>query len=82
MFVDDLRENCEGAEAVGMTAVLHRGADTTLPELERLLGVELVWLKLVLWDIDGTLVSTAGHGRDAFGDAFERVFGRAPRRTG
>jgi hypothetical protein len=24
-----------------MTAVLHRGADTTLPELERLLGVEL-----------------------------------------
>jgi putative hydrolase of the HAD superfamily len=42
VFVDDLRENCEGAEAVGMTAVLHRGADTTVPELERLLGVELV----------------------------------------
>jgi putative hydrolase of the HAD superfamily len=41
VFVDDLRENCEGAEAVGMTAVLHRGPDTTLPELERLLGVEL-----------------------------------------
>jgi putative hydrolase of the HAD superfamily len=41
VFVDDLRENCEGAEAVGMTAVLHRGADTTLPELEQLLGVEL-----------------------------------------
>jgi putative hydrolase of the HAD superfamily len=41
VFVDDLRENCEGAEAVGMTAVLHRGAETTLPELERLLGVEL-----------------------------------------
>jgi epoxide hydrolase-like predicted phosphatase len=40
VFVDDLRENCDGAEAVGMTAVLHRGADTTLPELERLLGVE------------------------------------------
>lgn len=40
-FVDDLRENCEGAEAVGMTAVLHRGADSTLPELERLLGVSL-----------------------------------------
>jgi epoxide hydrolase-like predicted phosphatase len=39
VFVDDLRENCEGAEAVGMTAILHRGADTTLPELERLLGV-------------------------------------------
>ena len=41
VFVDDLRENCEAAEAVGMTAVLHRGADFTLPELERLLGVEL-----------------------------------------
>ncbi len=31
---------------------------------------------LALWDIDGTLVSTAGHGRDAFADAFEHVFGR------
>jgi epoxide hydrolase-like predicted phosphatase len=41
VFVDDLRENCVGAEAVGMTAVLHRGAETTVPELERLLGVEL-----------------------------------------
>jgi epoxide hydrolase-like predicted phosphatase len=41
VFVDDLRENCEGAEAVGMTAVLHRGADTTLPRLEELLGVSL-----------------------------------------
>jgi epoxide hydrolase-like predicted phosphatase len=41
VFVDDLRENCAGAEAVGMTPVLHRGPDTTLPELERLLGVEL-----------------------------------------
>jgi epoxide hydrolase-like predicted phosphatase len=41
VFVDDLRQNCEGAEAVGMTAVLHRGAETTLPRLEELLGVEL-----------------------------------------
>jgi epoxide hydrolase-like predicted phosphatase len=41
VFVDDLRENCQGAEEVGMTAVLHRGADSTLPKLERLLGVEL-----------------------------------------
>ncbi len=41
VFVDDLRENCEGAEAVGMTAVLHRGSDSTLPRLEGLLGVEL-----------------------------------------
>jgi putative hydrolase of the HAD superfamily len=42
VFVDDLRENCAGAEAVGMTAVLHRGAATTLPRLEQLLGLELV----------------------------------------
>ena len=41
VFVDDLKENCAGAEAVGMTAVLHRGADATVPELERLLGVSL-----------------------------------------
>ena len=41
VFVDDLRENCEGAEAIGMRAVLHRGAETTLPELEELLEVEL-----------------------------------------
>ena len=39
VLVDDLRENCEGAEAVGMTPVLHRGADTTLPRLEELLGI-------------------------------------------
>jgi putative hydrolase of the HAD superfamily len=41
VFVDDLRENCQGAEEVGMTAVLHRGADKTLPVLEKLLGVPL-----------------------------------------
>jgi epoxide hydrolase-like predicted phosphatase len=41
VFVDDLRENCEGAAAVGMTPILHRGADRTVPELERLLGLEL-----------------------------------------
>jgi epoxide hydrolase-like predicted phosphatase len=41
VFVDDLRENCEGAERVGMTAILHRGSEGTLPELSRLLGVEL-----------------------------------------
>jgi putative hydrolase of the HAD superfamily len=41
VFVDDLRENCEGAEAVGMTAILHRGAAGTIAELERLLGVDL-----------------------------------------
>jgi putative hydrolase of the HAD superfamily len=41
VFVDDLRENCVGAEAVGMTAILHRGAAGTLPRLEELLGVSL-----------------------------------------
>jgi putative hydrolase of the HAD superfamily len=41
VLVDDLEENCAGAEAVGMTAVLHRGAERTLPELERLLRVSL-----------------------------------------
>jgi epoxide hydrolase-like predicted phosphatase len=39
VFVDDLRENCEGAEAVGMKAILHRGSAGTLPQLEGLLGV-------------------------------------------
>jgi putative hydrolase of the HAD superfamily len=41
VFVDDLRENCAGAEAVGMKAILHRGAGGTLPQLEKLLGVPL-----------------------------------------
>ena len=35
-------------------------------------------MRLVLWDIDGTLVHTAGHGRQAFGEAFERLVGRPP----
>ena len=38
VFVDDLRENCAGAEAVGMAAVLHRDTADTLRELERLLA--------------------------------------------
>jgi epoxide hydrolase-like predicted phosphatase len=41
VFIDDLRENIAGAEAVGITGILHRGAATTLPELERLLGIPL-----------------------------------------
>jgi epoxide hydrolase-like predicted phosphatase len=41
VFVDDLRENVAGAEAVGMAGVLHRDNATTLAELERLLGIEL-----------------------------------------
>jgi len=41
VFVDDLRENVAGAEAVGMTALLHRDPASTIAELERLLGLDL-----------------------------------------
>jgi putative hydrolase of the HAD superfamily len=41
VFVDDLRENCAGAEAVGMTALLHRDSAQTVSRLEELLGVAL-----------------------------------------
>ena len=41
VFVDDLRENCEGAEAVGMTAILHRDPEATIERLEEILGVAL-----------------------------------------
>jgi phosphoglycolate phosphatase len=33
---------------------------------------------LVLWDIDGTLVDSAGHGKHAFDEAFQAVMGRPP----
>jgi epoxide hydrolase-like predicted phosphatase len=41
VFVDDLRENCKGAEAVGMTAILHRDPLATIERLEELFGVTL-----------------------------------------
>ncbi len=41
VFVDDLRENCAGAEAVGMRAILHRTTGETVAALEDFLGVEL-----------------------------------------
>ncbi|HET8592206.1 MAG TPA: HAD family phosphatase [Solirubrobacterales bacterium] len=41
VFIDDLRENCEGAEAAGMTAVRHREASDTLARLAELTGLEL-----------------------------------------
>jgi epoxide hydrolase-like predicted phosphatase len=41
VFVDDLRENCEGAEAVGMTALLHRDTGATVAALGELLGIAL-----------------------------------------
>ena len=41
VFVDDLRENIDGAEAVGMAGVLHRESAETIRRLEELLGVPL-----------------------------------------
>jgi putative hydrolase of the HAD superfamily len=41
LFVDDLRENCEGAEAVGMTAIRHRTTAETRERLAELTGVSL-----------------------------------------
>jgi epoxide hydrolase-like predicted phosphatase len=41
VFVDDLRENCAGAEAVGMTAILHREPADSIARMEELLGFEV-----------------------------------------
>jgi putative hydrolase of the HAD superfamily len=41
VYVDDLPFNLTPAEELGMATVHHTSAETTLPELERLLGVEL-----------------------------------------
>ncbi len=41
LFVDDLQENCEGAEAVGMTAIRHRSTEQTRERLAELTGVSL-----------------------------------------
>jgi putative hydrolase of the HAD superfamily len=41
VFVDDLRENCAGAEAVGMTAILHRDPAETVKRIEDLLGIKV-----------------------------------------
>lgn len=41
VFVDDLPFNLEPAQELGMATVHHTSADTTIPELERLLGVPL-----------------------------------------
>ena len=35
-------------------------------------------MRLVLWDIDGTLVQAGEVGRDIFAEAFQAVLGRAP----
>lgn len=41
VFVDDLRENCEGAEAVGMTPIRHREPAETIAKLTELTGVPI-----------------------------------------
>ncbi len=41
VFVDDLRENCDAAEAAGMTAIRHREPAETIARLEELASVEL-----------------------------------------
>jgi epoxide hydrolase-like predicted phosphatase len=41
VFVDDLRENIAGAEAVGMLGILHRDVEATIAAMEEALGVEL-----------------------------------------
>jgi putative hydrolase of the HAD superfamily len=41
LFVDDLRENCEGAEAVGMKAVRFEDVPQTIARLSELTGLAL-----------------------------------------
>jgi epoxide hydrolase-like predicted phosphatase len=41
VFVDDLRENCAGAEAVGMTAILHREPAESIRRIEELFGINV-----------------------------------------
>ena len=41
VFVDDLRENCAGAEAVGMTAILHRDSAESIRRIEELFGIKV-----------------------------------------
>jgi epoxide hydrolase-like predicted phosphatase len=41
VFVDDLRENCDGAEAVGMTAILHRNPAATVARIEELFEIKV-----------------------------------------
>jgi putative hydrolase of the HAD superfamily len=41
VFVDDFNVNVEGAQAVGMTGVLHKDAQTTISTLEEIFGLQL-----------------------------------------
>ena len=40
VFVDDLDKNIAVAQAAGMAGVLHRNAETTIPQIEALLGLD------------------------------------------
>lgn len=40
VFVDDLDKNIAVAEAAGMVGILHRSADTTIPQMAQLLGLD------------------------------------------
>lgn len=42
VFVDDLRENCLGAEAAGMRSVRHREVEGTLLALQSMTGIQLL----------------------------------------
>jgi epoxide hydrolase-like predicted phosphatase len=41
VFVDDIAANVDGAREVGMTGVVHRHSDITIPKLEELFGANL-----------------------------------------
>ena len=41
VFVDDVKQNCDGAMAVGMHAIHHTDPDVTVAELERLFSIAL-----------------------------------------
>lgn len=41
VFVDDIAANVEGARSIGMTGVIHRHPEITIPKLEELFGTSL-----------------------------------------
>ena len=45
VFVDDLDRNIEAAEDAGMTGILHRSAETTIPQLAKLLELDEAQLR-------------------------------------
>ena len=45
VFVDDLDKNIEAAEEAGMAGVLHRSAETTIPQIAKLLEIDEALLR-------------------------------------